>query len=467
MKARHGIELERAYERLQQVRQLTGFGLNSDRILAAAWARYFEQVGQPHRARVETDYLAAMRHIPNVGWLDTRLDYATHIHFAVKASFCLLTCVLALTCLGRSRDVLRPANGRAAGPLTFTLRATAGAAALTVAIRYLVVLLRVEQVSQIPVSQSLLPFLAVGVSAAVFPGTYSGLSSPERRALAVATLPVVASALSVHLFFISLNGLNGMHEVWGDALGHPQVTSQLERRLEHGYEGFRFAAAASHHLAGDRARAEALYRALPGDRRARENLDALLRGDPTPPVIPSCVELHRAYASPDSRRLLRRQLPAAGVLVMFGLALGLALWLRASGVAAPVALARGAGNRAALWLSALIPGMIAWRRGAPMRAWLIASGFGFAAFSLYRCWYHGLMVQAPGGATGGHQTLDALPLPFQLNQQLSLWQLFRSSDLFWSYPYAGTYWTLVAVAGGLAIAGQLVDLWVAVRRAGR
>jgi hypothetical protein len=104
-----------------------------------------------------------------------------------------------------------------------------------------------------------------------------------------------------------------------DATGSAFVVDQLERRVSRcDVPETRWAAAVAHHLAGDRDRAAELYRSLPGDSRARENVEALQRGSLVPPVPLTEADLWAAYsAEPWSHRLGRFLTPARWVRVAF------------------------------------------------------------------------------------------------------------------------------------------------------
>ena len=69
-----------------------------------------------------------------------------------------------------------------------------------------------------------------------------------------------------------------------DAADSPSTIWQLEHRLSRNpTDAVRFVLAVCHHLAGHIERATELYEALPGNSRARKNLDALRAGDLVPP----------------------------------------------------------------------------------------------------------------------------------------------------------------------------------------
>jgi tetratricopeptide (TPR) repeat protein len=96
-----------------------------------------------------------------------------------------------------------------------------------------------------------------------------------------------------------------------DATGSAFALDQLEGRLaRYDVPQTRWAAAVAHHLAGDRDRAAELYRSLPGDSRARENVEALQRGNLVPPNPLTETDLWAAYsAQPWQSRLGRLLAP--------------------------------------------------------------------------------------------------------------------------------------------------------------
>jgi hypothetical protein len=80
-----------------------------------------------------------------------------------------------------------------------------------------------------------------------------------------------------------------------DSLGHEAWVRWFEERLSRtNTPELRWASAVARHLGGDVPRARELYRRLPNDARARENLAALERGDLAPPHPLTTRDIHAA-----------------------------------------------------------------------------------------------------------------------------------------------------------------------------
>jgi tetratricopeptide (TPR) repeat protein len=107
-----------------------------------------------------------------------------------------------------------------------------------------------------------------------------------------------------------------------DATGSAHVIRRLEARVaRYDVPQTRWVAAVANHLAGNRDRSAELYRSLPGDPRAEQNLEALESGRLSPPAPLTGADLLAAYAAePWSRRLVWLVAPGRASRVLDGTA---------------------------------------------------------------------------------------------------------------------------------------------------
>lgn len=388
-------DAERRHVLLERARELTGVGLEEDAFLALAWESYFRARGDAQRAGREAAWLERVRQNPlEATRLAASLDYALYLMIAtVGAAWALLACLVL------------PGRDEPPGSARWSPRA---------------LLARPSREQRVAlVMAGLLSLLAAGWAV--------------RLGAHVATL--------VSMPF----GIN-------DSLGDEAWIRWFEGRLSReDTPSLRWAAAVAHHLGGNVSRARELYRRLPGEARARENLAALERGNLTPPHPLTAKDIHAAtYGS-------RWRAPAVG--------LGWILLFRASepqladvlvgvrwAVWPPVLLAvawlaswrsiprtrvreTGPGGRLA-WGELVIPGVRDVRSGRAVRGLLV---FLMLAFVVAVALHRAIAVNpaAPGLSTEASSFVRLSPLP---PEGLSPWTRALG------YPHARTFWTLVAVS---------------------
>jgi hypothetical protein len=236
-----------------------------------------------------------------------------------------------------------------------------------------------------------------------------------------------------------------------DSLGDEAWIRWFEERLSRSdAPGSRWAAAVANHLGGNVPRARELYRRLPDEARARENLAALDRGSLSPPHPLTAKDIHaatlgnrwRALAAGLAWILLLRapepDLARALVLVRWAVwpPVLLAVGLLASWGSAPRT--RAGETRVArrvAWGEIVVPGVWDTRSGRATRGLLV---FLMLAFVLAVALHRAIVVNpaALGLATDASSFLWLSPLP---PEGLSFW------TRAFGYPYARAFWSLVAV----------------------
>jgi hypothetical protein len=106
----------------------------------------------------------------------------------------------------------------------------------------------------------------------------------------------------------------------------------------------------------------------------------------------------------------------------------------------------------------LIPGAYDMRRGSPWRGWLTSTLSAFALLvglaQLYMAWGLRIRVLAPGLVTGvaTPDYVRALPFPTPPGlPDLKAVVSYHYWTIFWTYPYAKFFWTVVALAALTAL----------------
>ena len=253
-----------------------------------------------------------------------------------------------------------------------------------------------------------------------------------------------------------------------DATGSAFITERLEARVaRHDVPRTRWVAAVANHLAGNRDRAAELYRALPGDSRAEQNLEALEKGLLAPPVSLTGDDLVAAYAAePWLSRLgwlgvpgrvfralphgLDLASPAAWLTALAGLLLAVA-FARARPSAAvatspPGRLARLAGR--------LVPGVADFHRGHVFRGYATLVLFLFPALAL------AMQVVSLAGAPGigpltsfhSFQVLKAYVIPSSFLRADGTASTAARWWVLLSHPHAAAFLVLAAAAAVASVA---------------
>ena len=405
-----GTDVERTYTWLERSRQISGV-TEGDDLVAALWQRYFRERGDLARARAEAEYFDRVRANPYSHKDMAYFDYATYVFWAASLAFWSIAIVFFLA---------RRSNH----------------------------------------------------------GSVSASMSPEERAaLVVALTLAVISAVPVWILDYRLNQLFSALPV-SDSFGHANFIQALEDRLKRSdTKELRFAAAVAHHLAGDTTRAEELYESLPQDSRVATNLDALRKGVLTPPDQLTVDDVFRAYTvAPVSQwpsifwyglghfEISPPPLAVFNVDWIVGVAVLVALWRRPARTVSTPDSARPMGGRSrfARTVSILVPGLFDLQIGLPWRGMVILELFLFALFAgvgqlLARVTYG--PVGAPGLATANWSAsiLRSLPFPTQ-SGQFDAATRAQHWTLFWAYPSAKLFWSIVALALVTSLALHLARL---------
>jgi tetratricopeptide (TPR) repeat protein len=258
----------------------------------------------------------------------------------------------------------------------------------------------------------------------------------ERRALVTASLAVLLAACPLCVAAHRVERIASMPLGVSDAVGAAKVRGYFEERLaEHPTDAGRFVLACVDHLSGRFDEARRLYEALPGDARARRNLEAVRRGETSPPVWYADEDLFGAVASFSVRDLAAaaggRTWEAVGFaldgdlendpLGAAMLLLELALVLTA-GVLLAFVLRPAADERT----GARDP----WR---PLRLWLRTAGLALAPLAFL---VQGDSLRLPSGGVGPlsatmRSALRAVALPPDRSAWDDLW-VYRDAPAFWA-----------------------------------
>jgi len=388
-------DAERRHLLLDRARELTGVGLEEDAFLAQAWESHYRAKGDASGAARESAWLERVRQNPlESTHLAASLDYALYLLIAsVGAAWALLLCLVF-----PRRD--EPSGWARWSPRTLLARP----------------------------------------------------SREQRVALAMACLLSVPAAGWAVRLGAHVSTLGRVPFGLNDSLGDEAWIRWFEDRLSRSdTPGSRWASAVANHLGGNVARARELYRRLPDEARARENLAALERGNLTPPHPLTAKDIHaatwgnrwRALATGLGWILLpgspEPDLARALVLVRWAVfpPVLLAVGLLASWRSAPRSKAQETRTaRRVGWGEILVPGVWDARSGRATQGLLVFLVLAFVVtVALQRAMVHN--PAAIGLLTDLFSLGMLSPLP---PEGRSPW-----TEAF-GYPYARAFWSLVAVS---------------------
>lgn len=426
----NGLDNARAYTWFDRARQIMGL-TESDDFVAAVWERYFRERGDVANAQREAQEFTRARGSPIVDSLAV-----THAEYAIYAlwtgSFTLWGLVAFLVVTG--------VRGRAAS--------SDGASSTNWRRRTLIVIARIPREQRQVASAA----MAIVLVAAVLCGAL------VHRTQTLADLPAS----------------------WSDSFGHEHFIQFLEAKLKITQATeVRFAAAVANQLAGNSARARELYLSLSPDPRAARNLDALQKGDLVPVEPLSTKDIYRAKLAAPLTAWIKNfwdgldfyrpwngpRLSTAHILFLvnsfLSVILLLAFWLepvRRSSRELPKVHKKQWRAQTAF---TLLPGTFDIDRGSLWRGCLTLELFWFVvvvAFGQFVLLRRNPPLPAPGLFSGAHSGLvggiRAGPLPMPPSRALEPGSAYNMVDvltehywtLFWAYPYAKVFWTVVALS---------------------
>jgi cytochrome c-type biogenesis protein CcmH/NrfG/predicted Ser/Thr protein kinase len=430
--AQKGTDLERAYLWLLRAREVAGVCLEGDEFAAAAWAKYFREHGDAPRAQHESDYFETVRKMPlNLAEILTELDYALYACLAFSLGCLMLVVMLAAKAVRQRVPTGGPDSGR---------------------------------------------------GLAVVPAVVSAIAPRERVTLALAFLAVLASAALVvpraHLFLrLSTTDLAVM-----DSFGSAHFVGESEERFkDQPAEPARYLLAVVNHMAGNTERARELYESLPNDPRAQKNLAALRQGELVPPEPLSAQDLYRALAAKSWKDWVEMLLKPGYVFTLFkkvsdeapSWPAGVSYFLEGGVLLTALILVtfffvpyRGCAEllppktvvrrRLARAGFFLIPGTYDLRRGSPWRGYVIftLSAFIVLVALVQLCLYVTRQGPAPGFVAGVAAPNYVRSFPFPTAPGLPDQDAVRAYHywtIFWAYPYAKLFWTVVALAALISL----------------
>lgn len=456
---------ERGYTALLRARELTGFDGHGEDLVAAAWARYFEQRGDIPRTDHERAVVRAAHENPfNSLAAAAKLDYAIAAAAVIAAASAAL--LLEILCCAHAR-ARRTAAGQP-GVISRALSAwPRGVASVVVALVAAAVGYGAAHLSSLPLRYAGAVAVVTVLLLNVMRSFAAFVTRRERFALFAAYVLVFVSTLILLDRWASASVIWRMPTGLADGIGHPQLIAELESLMQNrggGDPALRYAAALANHYAGDIASAEHLYHSLPdGWPNAGKNLAALGQGR-IPEVPLSAAEAYAALGGSRRQRwrdmapraerdVMLTSMPAVLATVLVGPIALLAFLFNRPRAASGVAL-----SRAARLASLVVPGVYDVRRGAVWRGFaLLLLTAAAIPMPLMLSVYSGGMPAVGGITTGWGATLNNYyPLPSMAENP--------TSDLRWvilqAYPYA----TLCAVLSVTALVAAVVMHLSTVRR---
>lgn len=500
--SRSGRDLERAYTWLERTREIGGPCLEGEDVVAAAWEKYFRDRNDTQRANHE----AAVRrqvlsHPGDFYAAAARTDLSIYAASALMVSFFVLFGLL----LARGKERCSLLGAPKDQPSSPALEIRWGIARIGRYVRE--ALLGVSGVTLLGFGLVIIgwgrreaAYVILGLGLLVsgnfvyrwkrgrlmrplppFRKWMAATTRAERAVLSTA-LAAVLVAMGVLTYVVTRLEVTASLPMMMDTLGHAEVIWSLEGRLKgHDTPNRRYVAAVANHYAGNSARAKQLYQSLPQDPRAQKNLAALEQGSLSPPVPLTYEEVRAASLELTWEEWLQRiWRPGQGIFRNFGDAtsvtpmlnalivssrivfvLGILLivvfWRNPARKSDEMALIRGKKSR---WLArigfSLLPGLFDLRRGSVWRGYVVLTFVSLillvacaraAIPSSFETWVPGIVSAL---CTSNLPRSFPLPTPPGIADDHAL-RAYHYWTFFWAYPYAKAFWTIVTLAGLIAL----------------
>lgn len=475
-------DLKRRYLWFQRGRELTGICPEGDDFAAAAWQKYFRRIGDASSATVETNnYKKAQQHPFNLITAATLLDYAFYLLIATTLSILVLIVSIFMKSLGAADSYpAKPKSGLSKFIFAFL--------AATVALIYWwAIIPKIEDWWEFYMFFTTLFILLIvymSIKKIQWKDMVAAIRSDERYALLIGFLLFVG-ALSISIFFnYRVQFLSTLPPHSLDAAVNPLLVRSMEDRIRViDNSSVRYAAAVANHTAGNLERASELYKLLPDDPRAIENLAALKNGVLVPPNSLTVNDLYSAYvglswtqwlkliwqpgrslniflAEEDRESVGRDDLFSClfQIVVVVCVLLFLAFWwipaqrfrhLFDQKIQKPSSRSIGS------WL---LPGLTEFQQGSAVIGYVILILFLFA------CSAPVLLLLLPKRIpVQGVVTLLQMPnyfnsVPFPNPAEAVPLESYHYWTMFWAFAYSKIFWTMIALAALTAIGLHVFSL---------
>jgi tetratricopeptide (TPR) repeat protein/predicted Ser/Thr protein kinase len=306
-------------------------------------------------------------------------------------------------------------------------------------------------------------WITLAALAARGPGrSIATLAPAPRRLLLWAWVACLASSLWLGEAGRRLARISEIDLGHTDATGSAYVIGRLDARVaRYDVPQTRWVAAVANHLAGNRDRAAELYRSLPGDGRAEQNLEALERGRLAPPVPLTGADLLAAYTAERwSSRLVWLTVPGRAFRALYEKAdfASPVAWVTAlAGLLLAVAFARARpsaadpappSGRAARRARRLVPGLADLWSGRVFRGYAMLVLFLFPALVL--AMQAASLAGAPGlGPLTSFYSFEVLKVYTLPSSFLRAGGTASAAARWWallSHPHAAAFLVLAAAA---------------------
>ncbi|MCK5055955.1 MAG: protein kinase [Candidatus Aminicenantes bacterium] len=466
--SRKGKDMERAYLWLERSREITGICLDYGNLAAMLWERYFREHGDIDRANKEAAISKRAKEDPlNLDMTYLYFEYVACAYGIVLFGF-LVFSLLTFTAAFKRSEFWD--NTGKKGWMWLNLPRWVERLSRSIAILMAAVLLfsSIDDLdwkfflSIIVFILLLILFLrSRNFSLRIFAAS---ISQSERKVLIVSlVLVLIGTFLSslAHKYLISIP----LRVPWGvtDSLGHSSLVHGIEERLKekNSYE-VRYAAAVMNHMAGNVERASELYKTLPHDPRAQENLAALKKGNLIPPVPLTAKDLFHAYKGVSLDKWFKEYVELFRSIYLFFritiiieiLSILFSILLLFTFFRIPARKIKELpppSGKIRQWFARvsffLIPGMFDIRRGSPFRGWLIISLVSFVLFTGFFEFDFDNPEYSLGiiSSWSKDYIYDWFPLPHSLSQGEDLVEFFKW-EIFWSHPGAEIFWSSVILS---------------------
>ncbi len=473
-------DMRYGYRRLLEARQLTGPSLEAEDLAAAAWARYFDSMGDRQRADSER---AIIRQINASGMnylgRTTLTDYALSWTAASLLAFAVMLIAGIARAIRRARrSERRPVWSRAAALLR---RVPGGravgigiASGMALAIGYVWVLdLWKSEVAFLAIVLLLIGAVARGSRVRIV-DLIAALQKRERWLIVFTYASAAVGVLAMSTAVAQVGRLAATPIGWSDSIGHITILSDFEKRLSErpGSRSLIFATAVANHDAGETSRARELYNRIGADERAQRNLAALDRGMP-PPAGLTLEDLRDAYLADSLAQRLRHLISnldkgvdedAVGTVLMLLMAilistipLVLMLAIRPDPtLVEPVRTSEDSTIVRLLMLA--IPGLYDARRGSLWRTAVIVFGLGALIMPVVMQLKYRGALPAPGPLTAMATPNYANAFPLPPGDARAAFRM--------AFPHARLFYSLVGVSAALALILHLSRFPTILRRRG-
>ena len=450
------------YTILQRARQLTGFTIEAEDLVSAAWVKYFRETGNAPAAAAELrTFEAAHSTRLNFYNLNVKLDYAIEFFLAAFLAYLAVTIGIIVASARRAR-IARTSARRTLPRVPRWLDVTLFALGAIAFAYYVAAKMRELH----PPALVLTIVLGVLTAMIIHARTSNGLTlfdvaaaiTRRERVMMIAAWSVLVIAMITAAWRSScLNAVMQLPIGLSDAPGHPFVVREVEKMIsdrEPARGRLLYLGAVVNHFAGNTARARQLYNGIT-TKEAEANRRALEAGKmPVSPLTDDQVFTALAPASlGEVMRGFGKMNSALPIAILVTLPIVLLVLAKSRDDFAPVAVTRRLRLTERIAL-AITPGGYDLATNQWLRAYASIFIAGFVLLPIMTKIQHPQLPAVGVTTANSYSNFElAFPMPFDAKHPTPV--DYARSTIRWMLPYTRIFWPAVTVMIAVLLATHL------------